>query len=122
MHYPTDGRRLFNLRSISSDQLEKPTVTVYDIINKAAIIISLQGASTKQLAFRKLFFMPVGGERGMACYTTRTYEERSIIQTMWEAGAQAKEIADKLEAPLSSIYLELRRAGWEPLAKSAVAL
>ena len=42
-------------------------------------------------------------------YTTRTYEERTIIQTMWEAGAQAKEIADKLEAPLSSIYSELRR-------------
>lgn len=45
----------------------------------------------------------------MACYTTRTYEERMAIQTMWESGAQAKEIADKLEAPLSSIYLELRR-------------
>jgi len=28
---------------------------------------------------------------------------------MWEAGAKATEIADKLEAPLSSIYSELRR-------------
>lgn len=31
------------------------------------------------------------------------------MDEMWEAGAQAKEIADKLEAPLSSIYSELRR-------------
>lgn len=40
----------------------------------------------------------------MACYTMRTYEERTIIQKMWNDGAQAKEIADKLEAPLSTIY------------------
>ena len=45
----------------------------------------------------------------MASYTTRTYEERVTIQEMWEAGAKATEIADKLEAPLSSIYSELRR-------------
>ena len=45
----------------------------------------------------------------MACYTTRTYEERVTIQKMWEDGAKATEIADKLEAPLSSIYSELRR-------------
>ena len=45
----------------------------------------------------------------MACYTLRTYEERRMIQSLWEAGVQAKEIADKLEAPLSSIYSELRR-------------
>lgn len=45
----------------------------------------------------------------MACYTMRTYEERTIIQKMWNDGAQAKEIADKLEAPLSTIYSELRR-------------
>ena len=45
----------------------------------------------------------------MACYVSRTYEERRTIQRLWEAGAQAKEIADKLEAPLSSIYTELRR-------------
>ena len=45
----------------------------------------------------------------MACYTMRTYEERTLIQKMWNDGAQAKEIADKLEAPLSTIYSELRR-------------
>ena len=45
----------------------------------------------------------------MACYTLRTYEERRMIQSLWEAGVQAKEIADKLEAPLSSIYSELQR-------------
>ena len=45
----------------------------------------------------------------MACYTMRTYEERTIIQKMWNDGARAKEIADKLEAPLSTIYSELRR-------------
>ena len=45
----------------------------------------------------------------MACYVSRTYEERIIIQKLWEAGVQAKEIANKLEAPLSSIYSELRR-------------
>ena len=45
----------------------------------------------------------------MACYTSRTYEERRTIQELWEAGVQAKEIADKLDAPLSSIYSELRR-------------
>ena len=45
----------------------------------------------------------------MACYTMRTYEERTIIQKMWNDGAQAKEIADKLGAPLSTIYSELRR-------------
>ena len=45
----------------------------------------------------------------MTCYTSRTYEERRTIQRLWEAGVQAKEIADRLEAPLSSIYSELRR-------------
>ena len=45
----------------------------------------------------------------MACYTMRTYEGRTVIQKMWNDGAQAKEIADKLEAPLSTIYSELRR-------------
>lgn len=44
----------------------------------------------------------------MACYISRTYEERRTIQKLWEAGVQAKEIADKLDAPLSSIYSELR--------------
>ena len=45
----------------------------------------------------------------MVCYTSRTYEERRTIQKLWEAGVQAKEIADKLDAPLPSIYSELRR-------------
>ena len=45
----------------------------------------------------------------MACYNSRTYEERKTIQSLWEAGVSAKEIADTLEAPLSSIYGELRR-------------
>ena len=45
----------------------------------------------------------------MACYTSRTYKERKTIQKLWEDGAQAREIADKPQAPLSSIYSELRR-------------
>ncbi len=45
----------------------------------------------------------------MACYTSRTYEERKQIQGLWEAGVQAKEIADKPAAPLTSIHSELRR-------------
>ena len=45
----------------------------------------------------------------MACYGTRTYEERRTIQNLWEAGVQVRMIADKLGAPLSSIYYELRR-------------
>jgi len=57
--------------------------------------------------------MPIRGEKDMACYTSRTYEEQKQIQRLWEAGAQAKEIADKLDASLSSIYSELRRGGTE---------
>jgi len=45
----------------------------------------------------------------MACYTSRTYEELKQIQGLWGAGGQAKEIADKLAAPLPSTYPELRR-------------
>ena len=45
----------------------------------------------------------------MAGYISRTYEERRMIQEMWENGVQAKKIADKLGAPLSSLYSELRR-------------
>jgi len=48
--------------------------------------------------------MPIGGEKGMACHTSRTYEERKQIQGLWEAGVQAKEIADKLAAPLFYCY------------------
>lgn len=45
----------------------------------------------------------------MACYTTRTSEDRKTIQQLWEAGVRAKDIADKLNASLSSVYSELRR-------------
>ena len=45
----------------------------------------------------------------MARYVSRTYEDRRMIQRFWEAGVQAKEIADKLGSPVSSIYQELRR-------------
>ena len=45
----------------------------------------------------------------MAGYSFRSYEERQTIQRLWEAGASVKKIADALEAPLSSIYAELRR-------------
>ena len=37
----------------------------------------------------------------MACYTSRTYEERRTIQKLWEAGVQTKEIADK-QRPLKN--------------------
>jgi IS30 family transposase len=45
----------------------------------------------------------------VACYTSRTYDERKRIQWLWEAGVQAKEITDKLSVPLSTIYAELPR-------------
>ena len=78
----------------------------HELATGAATTISLQGPLRSRQTY---FFMPVGGEKGMACYTSRTYEERRTIQELWEAGVQAKEIADKLDAPLSSIYSELRR-------------
>lgn len=43
------------------------------------------------------------------CYITRSYEERLAIQSLWEDGVQVKKIAEKLGAPLSSLYSELRR-------------
>lgn len=43
------------------------------------------------------------------CYITRSYEERLEIQSLWEDGVQVKKIAEKLGAPLSSLYSELRR-------------
>lgn len=45
----------------------------------------------------------------MACYKQRTYEDRVTIQAMWENGARATEIADKLGLQTSSLYSELRR-------------
>lgn len=49
----------------------------------------------------------------MAKYTTRTYEGRKKIQSMWEDGATVKEIAEAMDAPLSTIYAELRRGRTE---------
>ena len=43
----------------------------------------------------------------------RTYEDRKKIQGMWEAGATAREIAEAVNAPISSIYAELRRGKTE---------
>lgn len=71
------------------------------------LVCRKQAADSLQPA--SYFFMPIGGEKGMACYTSRTYEERRTIQRLWEDGDKAREIADKLDAPLSSIYSELRR-------------
>ena len=45
----------------------------------------------------------------MACYTSRTYEDRKVIQRLWESGVKVEEIAAHLGAPMSSIYSELRR-------------
>ena len=45
----------------------------------------------------------------MAGYTMRTYEDRMTIQKMWNDGARATEIAEKLKIQLSSLYYELNR-------------
>ena len=45
----------------------------------------------------------------MADYTFRSISERQKIQSMWEAGASAKDIADEMGLSLSSVYTELRR-------------
>ena len=45
----------------------------------------------------------------MACYTSHTYEDRKVIQRLWESGVKVEEIAAHLGAPMSSIYSELRR-------------
>ena len=45
----------------------------------------------------------------MAGYTMRTYEDRMTIQEMWNDGARAAEIAEKLKIQLSSLYSELSR-------------
>ncbi len=49
----------------------------------------------------------------MAKYTTRTYEGRKKIQGMWEDATTVKEIAEAMNAPLSTIYAELRRGKTE---------
>ncbi len=45
----------------------------------------------------------------MASYAFRTFDERKQIENLWEAGAPAKEIADKLNISISAFYTELRR-------------
>lgn len=45
----------------------------------------------------------------MAGYSFRTFDERRKIQDMWENGAPAKEIAEKLNISMSTFYTELRR-------------
>ena len=45
----------------------------------------------------------------MACYTSRTYEDRKVIQRLWESGVKVEKIAANLGAPPPSINSELRR-------------
>ena len=45
----------------------------------------------------------------MADYAFRSYEERQKIQSLWENGGTAKDIAEALELSLSAVYTELRR-------------
>lgn len=45
----------------------------------------------------------------MADYAFRSYEERQKIQSLWENGGTAKDIAVALELSLSAVYTELRR-------------
>ncbi len=45
----------------------------------------------------------------MADYAFRSYEERQKIQSLWENGSTAKDIAGALELSLSAVYTELRR-------------
>ena len=45
----------------------------------------------------------------MADYAFRSVSERQKIQSMWEAGVPAKDIADALGLSLSSVYTEVRR-------------
>ncbi len=45
----------------------------------------------------------------MADYAFRSYEERQKIQSLWEDGSTAKDIAEALELSLSAVYTELRR-------------
>lgn len=45
----------------------------------------------------------------MADYAFRSYEERQKIQSLWENGGTAKDIAGALELSLSAVYTELRR-------------
>lgn len=45
----------------------------------------------------------------MASYAFRSFQDRQTIQTLWERGLTAKDLAEHLRVPLSTIYTELRR-------------
>ena len=45
----------------------------------------------------------------MASYAYRSVDERQKIQSMWEHGTPAKDMASTLGVSLSSLYSELRR-------------
>lgn len=45
----------------------------------------------------------------MASYAFRSLSDRQAIQALWENGKGAKDIADDLTVPLSTLYTELRR-------------
>ena len=45
----------------------------------------------------------------MAGYAFRTLQARQNLQTLWEQGNEAKDLAAVMSVPLSTIYTELRR-------------
>ena len=45
----------------------------------------------------------------MAGYAFRTLQARKDLQTLWENGNTAKDLAAALKVPLSTVYTELRR-------------
>ena len=45
----------------------------------------------------------------MASYTFRSIEDRRKIQSMWESGLTAKDIANEMGMSLSTAYYELKR-------------
>ena len=45
----------------------------------------------------------------MAGYTFRTLQARKDLQTLWESGNTAKDLAAALKVPLPTVYAELRR-------------
>ena len=46
----------------------------------------------------------------MAGYAFRTLQARKDLQTLWENGNTAKDLAAALKVPLSTVYTELRRS------------
>ena len=45
----------------------------------------------------------------MAGYAFRTLQARQGLQTLWQQGKTAKDLADTMRVPLSTVYTELRR-------------